>query len=158
MTRCARSGTTVADFRAPAGLDHHRPTGKRPTLTTVPRCRTFTAPTPLSRRPSGQLRDLDAANAATERTNRGLLGAGLRLRENCECAACESATVWSEPAGSIMSLLPQFSSPDWTRTSNPSINSRMLCQLSYRGPLQTHRLDEQLILAELANRVLNAPE
>jgi len=26
-----------------------------------------------------------------------------------------------------------FSSPDWTRTSNPSINSRMLCQLSYGG-------------------------
>jgi 8-oxo-dGTP pyrophosphatase MutT (NUDIX family) len=26
-------------------------------------------------------------------------------------------------------------SPDWTRTSNPSINSRMLCQLSYGGPL-----------------------
>src|SRR3954469_6316809 len=25
------------------------------------------------------------------------------------------------------------SSPDWTRTSNPSINSRMLCQLSYGG-------------------------
>ena len=24
-------------------------------------------------------------------------------------------------------------SPDWTRTSNPSINSRMLCQLSYGG-------------------------
>jgi uncharacterized protein YjbI with pentapeptide repeats len=26
-------------------------------------------------------------------------------------------------------------SPDWTRTSNPLINSQMLCQLSYRGPL-----------------------
>ena len=26
-------------------------------------------------------------------------------------------------------------SPDWTRISNPSINSRMLCQLSYGGPL-----------------------
>ena len=25
------------------------------------------------------------------------------------------------------------SSPNWTRTSNPSINSRMLCQLSYGG-------------------------
>ena len=24
-------------------------------------------------------------------------------------------------------------SPGWTRTSNPSVNSRMLCQLSYRG-------------------------
>jgi hypothetical protein len=28
-----------------------------------------------------------------------------------------------------------FCSPDWTRTSNPSINSRMLCQLSYGGSL-----------------------
>src|SRR3954452_5259710 len=28
------------------------------------------------------------------------------------------------------------SSPGWTRTSNPSVNSRMLCQLSYRGMLQ----------------------
>lgn len=26
-------------------------------------------------------------------------------------------------------------SPDWTRTSNPLINSQMLCQLSYRGSL-----------------------
>src|SRR5512146_457802 len=25
------------------------------------------------------------------------------------------------------------SSPGWTRTNNPPINSRMLCQLSYRG-------------------------
>jgi hypothetical protein len=25
-------------------------------------------------------------------------------------------------------------SSDWTRTSNPAINSRMLCQLSYGGP------------------------
>src|ERR671916_3304164 len=28
------------------------------------------------------------------------------------------------------------SSPGWTRTSNPSVNSRMLCQLSYRGMLR----------------------
>ncbi len=33
-------------------------------------------------------------------------------------------------------------SPDWTRTSNPSINSRMLCQLSYGGPC-THACNEQ---------------
>ena len=26
-------------------------------------------------------------------------------------------------------------SPGWTRTTNPSVNSRMLCQLSYRGLL-----------------------
>ena len=33
----------------------------------------------------------------------------------------------------------QSSSPGWTRTNNPSVNSRMLCQLSYRG-LTTTRL------------------
>src|ERR671935_3305290 len=26
------------------------------------------------------------------------------------------------------------SSPGWTRTNNPPVNSRMLCQLSYWGP------------------------
>src|SRR5579875_2593815 len=29
--------------------------------------------------------------------------------------------------------LPFSGSPGWTRTTNPSVNSRMLCQLSYRG-------------------------
>ena len=28
-----------------------------------------------------------------------------------------------------------FHSPGWTRTNNPPVNSRMLCQLSYRGSL-----------------------
>src|SRR6185437_1346937 len=28
---------------------------------------------------------------------------------------------------------PRWSSPGWTRTNNPPVNSRMLCQLSYRG-------------------------
>src|SRR5918995_4044414 len=28
-------------------------------------------------------------------------------------------------------------SPGWTRTNNPSVNSRMLCQLSYRGKAAT---------------------
>src|SRR5215204_1860139 len=28
------------------------------------------------------------------------------------------------------------SSPGWTRTNNPPVNSRMLCQLSYRGTAQ----------------------
>jgi hypothetical protein len=32
-----------------------------------------------------------------------------------------------------MSELHKCCSPGWTRTSNPSVNSRMLCQLSYRG-------------------------
>ena len=29
-------------------------------------------------------------------------------------------------------------SPSWTRTNNPAINSRMLCQLSYRGKHSAH--------------------
>ena len=32
-----------------------------------------------------------------------------------------------------------FSSPGWTRTNNPPVNSRMLCQLSYRGPAVKRR-------------------
>ncbi len=34
-------------------------------------------------------------------------------------------------------LQPQRS-PNWTRTNNPSINSRMLCQLSYGGMTDEH--------------------
>ena len=30
---------------------------------------------------------------------------------------------------------PSSGSPGWTRTNNPPVNSRMLCQLSYRGSL-----------------------
>ena len=30
-------------------------------------------------------------------------------------------------------------SPEWTRTTNPAINSRMLCQLSYGGPVTRWR-------------------
>ena len=30
-------------------------------------------------------------------------------------------------------------SPEWTRTTNPAINSRMLCQLSYGGPVARRR-------------------
>src|SRR5690242_7815743 len=37
-------------------------------------------------------------------------------------------------------------SPGWTRTTNPSVNSRMLCQLSYRGPLSA-RAERGLTLA-----------
>jgi hypothetical protein len=31
-----------------------------------------------------------------------------------------------------------YGSPIWTRTRNPSINSRMLCQLSYGGMTAEH--------------------
>jgi hypothetical protein len=37
----------------------------------------------------------------------------------------------SRPSASSMQALR--SSPGWTRTNNPPVNSRMLCQLSYRG-------------------------
>jgi hypothetical protein len=30
-------------------------------------------------------------------------------------------------------------SPGWTRTNNPPVNSRMLCQLSYRGTVLGER-------------------
>ena len=36
----------------------------------------------------------------------------------------------------LLQVLRGFAgSPDWTRTNNPAINSRMLCQLSYGGML-----------------------
>src|SRR5215203_1362758 len=34
-----------------------------------------------------------------------------------------------------------YGSPEWTRTTNPTINSRMLCQLSYGGPAARWRQD-----------------
>ena len=37
----------------------------------------------------------------------------------------------------------EFGSSDWTRTSNPAINSRMLCQLSYGGSLVAGRAPAQ---------------
>src|SRR5688572_12699023 len=33
-----------------------------------------------------------------------------------------------------------FDSPGWTRTNNPPVNSRMLCQLSYRGSLEAGKV------------------
>ena len=39
-------------------------------------------------------------------------------------------------SGNRTPCLQEFcSSPGWTRTNNPPVNSRMLCQLSYRGSL-----------------------
>lgn len=37
----------------------------------------------------------------------------------------------------------EVSSPNWTRTNNPSINSRMLCQLSYGGSLDVPAEDSK---------------
>ena len=41
-----------------------------------------------------------------------------------------------DPGGALV----QECSPDWTRTSNLPVNSRLLCQLSYGGP-KLPRLD-----------------
>ena len=46
----------------------------------------------------------------------------------------ELLTEWANHARALTGRdLGERCSPDWTRTSNPSINSRMLCQLSYGG-------------------------
>ena len=37
------------------------------------------------------------------------------------------------PASVLMQALILYGSPDWTRTSDPRINSPLLYQLSYRG-------------------------
>ena len=37
-------------------------------------------------------------------------------------------------------------SPEWTRTTNPAINSRMLCQLSYGGPIARWRRGAQYLI------------
>src|SRR4051794_16146763 len=42
--------------------------------------------------------------------------------------------------GAIQPVTCCYRSPGWTRTNNPSVNSRMLCQLSYRGSWSPHRL------------------
>src|SRR5207302_10546245 len=38
-----------------------------------------------------------------------------------------------QSVGHIRSSAAGRDSPGWTRTNNPPVNSRMLCQLSYRG-------------------------
>ncbi len=45
-------------------------------------------------------------------------------------------TLDTEPAPTCVCRSgPVLCSPGWTRTNNPPVNSRMLCQLSYRGSL-----------------------
>ena len=41
-------------------------------------------------------------------------------------------------AGNFLQALDYFGSPNWTRTSDPLINSQLLYQLSYRGIEQVH--------------------
>ena len=40
-------------------------------------------------------------------------------------------------------------SPEWTRTTNPAINSRMLCQLSYGGPVARRRREAQYLIGSM---------
>jgi hypothetical protein len=42
--------------------------------------------------------------------------------------------------GVVVAVAVTDGSPGWTRTSNLSVNSRMLCQLSYRGPMSARGL------------------
>src|SRR5206468_11903999 len=51
------------------------------------------------------------------------------------CEACQEGSRRPRPgrSGVRRSERRDFSSPGWTRTNNPPVNSRMLCQLSYRG-------------------------
>src|SRR5687768_14163295 len=49
-----------------------------------------------------------------------------------------------------------FYSPGWTRTNNPPVNSRMLCQLSYRGSLGRKSLAK--LGLDLAERVVDLGE
>ena len=50
----------------------------------------------------------------------------------------KSGTKWPpappplDDESSVLAGLSSYS-PGWTRTNNPPVNSRMLCQLSYRG-------------------------
>src|ERR1700739_2381179 len=52
-----------------------------------------------------------------------------RLPDNKVRGGCGS---WDQPQKYALSCTNPCS-PGWTRTSNPSVNSRTLCQLSYRG-------------------------
>ena len=53
----------------------------------------------------------------------------------------ESGTLGEAPGVPVISR----GSPDWTRTSNPLINSQMLCQLSYRGSVAASRRSAQRV-------------
>ncbi len=79
------------------------------------------------------------ASAYTDHCCSGLEPDGAWSRRPSACVW--RSGYWFEPEEQIKQEPPRRSlegscfmrSPDWTRTSNPSINSRMLCQLSYGG-------------------------
>ena len=60
-----------------------------------------------------------------------------------ERAAARALQADSRPDEGRPRLMPRAqtmpNSPGWTRTNNPPVNSRMLCQLSYRGSVLSGR-------------------
>src|SRR5206468_451292 len=75
------------------------------------------------------------------------------------CEACQEGSRRPRPgrSGVRRSERRDFSSPGWTRTNNPPVNSRMLCQLSYRGSaaaLYRHLIQQSDLLADLQQRLL----
>ena len=58
------------------------------------------------------------------------------LRDACT-TACSVACIGDGLPRERPVSRPLLSSPGWTRTNNPPVNSRMLCQLSYRGSAGT---------------------
>ena len=67
------------------------------------------------------------------RTRRNPKGAPQRSRRVEWLLRSSPRNVYSKNPGTKFRGSCYICSPDWTRTSNPSINSRMLCQLSYGG-------------------------
>jgi hypothetical protein len=88
--------------------------------------------------------DLPPAQSPRPSTSRADRRLGHRLRRSHRSAALPRSPLWrwsarccpENGAAFFSSHLHLFrGSPGWTRTNNPSVNSRMLCQLSYRGSI-----------------------
>ena len=58
----------------------------------------------------------------------------------------------SGPSGPAYAADLRVCSPEWTRTTNPAINSRMLCQLSYGGPAARWRREVRIPDREYGRR------
>src|SRR5438552_3017025 len=65
------------------------------------------------------------------------LAAGSRARARSHISSAPEVGI-DVPQNGYLGPLERESSPGWTRTNNPPVNSRMLCQLSYRGRKPGH--------------------